>query len=154
LQRSRLIIHCSDTPNGRHTSVREIDRWHAARHDIAQREEAAIDLSGLPYPYCGYHGIILLDGTIVRTRLDTEKGSHCKGYNADSLGFCLIGTDKYTLPQWESLKWQVNDAIRLWGALIISGHREFNSGKTCPGFDVQAWLADGMKAPLAHILNY
>lgn len=154
LQRSRLIIHCSDTPNGRHTSAREIDRWHAARHDIAQRDEAAIELSGLPFAYCGYHGIILLDGTIIRTRLDTEKGSHCRGYNADSLGFVLIGRDKYTLAQWESLKWQVNDSLRLWGNLIISGHNEFNQGKTCPGFDVQKWLAGGMVPLPEHILSY
>lgn len=149
----RLIIHCSDTPNGRVTTAREIDRWHAARFDMAQRAESELLKFAPQYPYCGYHGVIYIDGSVERTRAETEKGSHTSGQNSTALGFCLIGTDSYTLAQWEALAWLVQDCQRRLGALAIDGHRTFNPNKTCPGFSVEDWLAGELKPLAGHVLD-
>jgi N-acetylmuramoyl-L-alanine amidase len=153
VDKSLLVIHCSDTPNGRVTTAREIDRWHAARTDMGQRDEEAILRFAPQYPYVGYHGVIYLDGHIERTRAETEKGSHTVGHNADGLGFCLIGTDAFTLEQWESLAWLVQDCRRRWAEdMPVKGHRDFST-KTCPGFDVAEWLDGDMKPLPGHILS-
>ena len=46
--------------------------------------------SSLGY-YVGYHRLIFPDGTIIKTREDTDEGCHCVGYNTNSLSFCLVG---------------------------------------------------------------
>ena len=104
------------------------------------------------FPYCGYHGIIHIDGSLVRTRAEIEKGSHCRGLNSESLGFCLVGTDKFAKAQWDTLADVVSDCKRRWGNLVITGHRTHNEHKTCPGFDVGEWLAGGKQALQEHLL--
>lgn len=143
---SRLIIHCSDTPNGRPYTARDIDRWHAARSDIAQRDEAALVFQP-QYPYCGYHGVIEIGGALIRTRADGEHGSHTKGQNSN-MGVCLIGVDAYTSSQWATLK----AFVEQYGFTEIFGHYVFNTEKTCPGFDVEAWGKNGMMPLPQHLI--
>ena len=119
----KLIIHCADTPNGNgHYTEKHIRQWHLER-----------GFSGI-----GYHYVIRVDGTVAKGRPDDQPGAHTVGENSRSLGVCLIGRDAYTPAQWAALKKLVRDL-----ALPAHGHREFTSLKSCPGFDVQEWLAGG-----------
>ena len=133
----RIIVHCAATPNGREFHASDIDRWHRER-----------GWSGI-----GYHYVIALDGRIEPGRPLDRAGAHCYGYNADSIGICLIGTDEFTRPQWESLKNLYVQLSNRFPAATWHGHREFNPHKTCPGFDMALWLTEPARIERAHLLE-
>jgi len=56
----KIILHCSATPEGRHVTVRDIDRWHRDRG----------------FSEIGYHHVIYLDGSIHRGRPEEKAGAH------------------------------------------------------------------------------
>jgi N-acetylmuramoyl-L-alanine amidase len=128
---SKIIIHCSATPNYKHIGVNDIDSWHKARG----------------WRGIGYHYVILTNGNGVRGRNKEEIGAHCKDNNADSIGICMIGTDQFSREQWFMLRGMVRQLEHEYPGCTIHGHREFNNKKTCPGFNVTEWLR-GDKEPL------
>jgi N-acetyl-anhydromuramyl-L-alanine amidase AmpD len=97
----------------------------------------------------GYHFIIKRDGVMEQGRPIEMVGAHTKGWNAKSVGICLIGgmsedggsefnfTDEqmrtlsvivYSLRKAYSVEWE-----------NINGHNEF-SDKDCPCFNVKSWF--------------
>jgi N-acetylmuramoyl-L-alanine amidase len=117
------IIHCSDSPHGRGTTAKDIDRWH--------REPPR------GWSKIGYHFIILEDGTIEKGRELNEKGAHALGYN-HFIGICLIGIDKFTMEQYESLTNLLVKLVNDKEIVVdnILGHCDVNDNKTCPNFDI------------------
>lgn len=153
---TELIIHCDDTKNGRTTTPRELDLWHAERickKELTGRKEETLLAFNPHLPYVGYHSLIQPSGQVHPLRGENELGSHCAGHNGKALGVVLAGRDSYTLLAWTSLKEYVLDVCRRYSNVSVHGHREFNSGKTCPGFDVKAWLENEMKPLEGHILH-
>lgn len=154
-----IVIHCSATPNGRPVSVETVRGWHIARgfRDI------------------GYHYLIGVDGSVSVGRPEELPGAHAKGFNAYSIGVCLVGgvggPDKhnpglYTMAQWDSLRIAVGDLLARYPAARVVGHRDLSPDldgdgviephewiKLCPAFDVEAWLAAGMVAPSDNVLR-
>lgn len=125
---SRIIIHCTATPEGRETTVNEIDRWHR------QRGFASI----------GYHYVIYLDGSIHKGRSIEQIGAHCRGYNAASIGIAYVGgldsdcrtpKDTRTKAQKASLLYLVKRLLKQFPDATVHGHNEF-AAKACPCFDV------------------
>lgn len=143
-----IIIHISDSTFG---SAREIRRWHLDKgwKDI------------------GYHFVIdngqilpdfylpALNGSIEIGRQldadafveDNEIGAHALGYNANSLGICIVGKKEWTVSQEAS-------AVRLCRQLMrqftipqshVLGHCETESGKkegkTCPDYPMEVFRA-------------
>jgi N-acetylmuramoyl-L-alanine amidase len=169
---SLIVIHCSATPNGRWTRAADIDHWHQQRgfaRQAAARARFNPDLGAI-----GYHWVIYPNGALASGRHVDEVGAHVAGWNAGSIGLCLVGTDRYTTEQWAQLADQVRhlarqhdiplafaDVARLGKAARgICGHRDLSPDrngngvvepsewlKTCPGFSVRDWLASGMQAP-------
>ncbi len=127
----KLIIHCSATrecDDSVNASV--IDRWHKARG----------------WKGCGYHFIVLIDGTIETGRMIDEVGAHVKGMNKSSIGICYIGglerdgktpKDTRTPQQKESLLLLIKTLNKIYPEAMLHGHNEF-SNKACPSFDVQS----------------
>ena len=130
---NRIVVHCSDSAWGGAAAIR---RWHLERgwSDI------------------GYHAVILNgfrknsrdfavgdDGLLEPGRPMDLMGAHAKGANRGSLGVCLIGKEEFTPGQFSALV----RLLKVWEALYgvqqarIVGHRDLDSGKTCPNFDVQ-----------------
>ena len=125
----KIIVHCSATPEGRHTTVEEIRQWHLQRgwKDI------------------GYHYVIYLDGTIHRGRPESVVGAHCSGYNKNSIGVCYIGgldkdgktpKDTRTEGQKRALREILNRLKRDYPKATLHGHNEF-ANKACPSFNVK-----------------
>ena len=126
---NKIILHCSATPEGRHTTVEDIRLWHKQRgwSDI------------------GYHYVIYLDGTIHNGRPIKQIGAHTKGHNTGSIGVCYVGgiaknnfkpKDTRTPEQIEALDCLLNELMGTYSGATLHGHNEF-APKSCPSFDVQ-----------------
>lgn len=145
---TEIILHCSASPNGRWTTVADIDRWHRERgfrRDPAWQPRCNPALTSI-----GYHHVIYTNGAIATGRHHEETGAHARGYNANSIGVCLIGTDKFTAAQWQALKGLLEALKKLYPRAEVRGHNELPGvTKTCPGFSVAAWLLD-----MLHVSDY
>ena len=141
-----IIIHCSDSPEGRNDKAEDIRKWHKQRgfNDI------------------GYHYVIDLDGTVEQGRPIEQAGAHCTGHNAHSIGICYIGgaywrdgvnakgkpikgkdgktvllpKDTRTVLQRIAMKELVAQLREQFPEATVHGHREF-ANKACPCFDVE-----------------
>lgn len=161
---SSLIIHCAATPNGRWTSVLDIDHWHKSagfRRTPTTAEQRAYNPD---LKHIGYHWVIYTNGALATGRHPSEVGAHARGHNATTLSICLIGTDRFSLEQWQQLRDQVVQLGRLYDIPLVSassdtqwrgvwGHRDTGANKLCPGFSVADWLAGGMQPLAGHVLE-
>lgn len=126
---SKIIIHCTATPEGRHTTVEDIRLWHKAQgwSDI------------------GYHYVVYLDGSIHPGRPIEVSGAHTKGLNKNSIGVVYVGgvnamnfkaKDTRTPEQKEALDCLLNELMGTYKGATLHGHNEF-APKACPSFNVQ-----------------
>lgn len=145
-----IILHASGTPNGRWITIDDIDQWHQTR---GKRRIAHWASAHQPHlASIGYHYVITTDGAVAEGRHHREPSDSAKGYNSNSLSICLIGTNKFTAAQWDSLATLVAD-LRVHHCTDVIGHRSLDANKACPGFDVSRWLADGMRPRPDHLLE-
>lgn len=133
-----IVVHCAATKADMDIGVREIRQWH--------RAQGWLDV--------GYHFVIRRDGQVEEGRPHNVVGSHAKGYNSISLGICLAGgidakgvpEDNFTDAQkaaLHALLWRYTSGIEhdgIYRDLPVVGHRDLDSGKACPSFDVKSWL--------------
>lgn len=118
-----IIVHCSDSDHLHHDNYESIRKWH-------------VDENG--WSDVGYHFLILKSGEVIRCRPLEKKGSHCKGFNKNSIGICLTGKNEFSDAQFKSLKKltkKLKEEYEL-NEYDILGHRDFNKNKTCPNFEV------------------
>jgi len=144
---TNIIVHCSASSWG---DVRSIRQWHTDKgwKDI------------------GYHFVILngrilpdlyldaLDGATCPGRVldedgtlfGDEVGAHALGYNATSIGVCLIGGetgDDFTVKQYQALRDLILNLCIHYRIDIEKtlGHYETpqSHGKTCPNFDMRGF---------------
>lgn len=126
---TRIIVHCSATPDGKDFTVQDIDRWHMQKG----------------YDCIGYHYVVYRDGSVHEGRDINRVGAHCSGYNTGSIGVCYIGgmdaqnkmakdtrTDKQKAALWTLLR----ELVTLYPDAEIYGHRNF-AAKECPSFDAR-----------------
>lgn len=136
------IIHCADTPNGKHFTVEDIDDWHQERG--FNRSESYVQGFNKGLHHIGYHFVIYVDGSVHTGRSDAEVGAHAQGYNSNSIGICMIGRDKFTTEQWASLEALLNELKEKYPKLRVKGHYQVDMhGKTCPNFDVPNYIISG-----------
>lgn len=187
-----VVIHCSATPSGKtlqqgkpgtpgyQNAPQVINAWHAARG--FHRQPNAVRAFNPALPSIGYHFVIDITGEVWAGRALDEVGAHVEGYNAHSVGVCMVGgvelVGRYTAAQWTSLSQVVTmllsdlgipcTAPKRLGPTSVSagvcGHRDLSPDlngdgiakpnewlKTCPGFDVRSWLANGLRPLAQHI---
>lgn len=118
--------------------VAEVRKWHKAQgwRDI------------------GYHGLIAPDGSYAQGRPFTEQGAHVKERNRGTIGLVLVPVADvdphriqtferyYTEAQRDALKRKIRAISAMTRLDRVSGHNDFTSAKTCPGFHVvsKEWL--------------
>lgn len=114
----KIILHCSATDDREDISAATIDKWHKKRG----------------WRGIGYHYVIRRDGEIEIGRPEAEIGAHTRGHNKNSIGICLIGTARFTHPQYRSLMSLLDNLMDKFQIRIsnIYGHNEFTISKTCP----------------------
>jgi len=129
----KIIVHCSDTPEGRDDKTADIKRWHTTPPP-----------KGNGWKDIGYHYVIELDGTIMPGRPVEQNGAHCSNHNADSIGICYVGgcdekmrpKDTRTEAQKKSLLLLLKYLVAKYPDATIYGHRDF-ANKACPSFDAK-----------------
>ena len=141
---THVIMHCSDSTWG---NARIVDQWH---------KERGFSMIGYHWvilnPFETYrelkdgHGNTANDGRIEQGRPEEALGAHCLGYNASSIGICLIGTNgQFTSAQMATARKLVMSVCRRYGIPVknVLGHCETpqNGGKTCPTLDMEAFRA-------------
>lgn len=130
-----IAVHCSATRPSQNVDVADIRKWH----------------KGKGWEDIGYHWVITRKGSIQRGRPENRVGAHVEGFNAVSIGVCLVGgvsEDDFTKPENNFTPEQFAALARLLGVLkkkypnaVIQGHRDFpNVAKACPSFNVKEWL--------------
>lgn len=133
-----IVIHCAATKPSMNVGAKEINIWHRQRGFYNPATGLSI----------GYHFVIRRDGTVETGRPIDQPGAHAKGYNANSIGICLIGglnqdTGKpeanYTEKQREALLALVVSLCKEYGVKKIVGHNQL-AVKDCPCFLVPEWL--------------
>ena len=129
-----IIIHCSDTPEGKDFTVDDIRKWHLARN----------------FSDIGYHYVIYRDGSVHEGRDVNISGAHCTNHNSISIGVCYIGgraavgtapKDTRTEAQKKSLIDLLKKLKKLYPNATIHGHCEF-AVKACPSFDAKREYAN------------
>lgn len=124
-----LIIHCSDTGNNNNIDASIIHKMHI----------------NFGWEGIGYHKVILRSGKIENGRPEFWIGAHVKGKNKNSLGVCLIGTNKFTSEQFLSLKKVLLKWKKKYPNAQIIGHRDaVKTSKTCPNFNVRQWCNENL----------
>lgn len=98
---------------------------------------------GLGWDDIGYHYGIEFARTqyeIFLGRMPDVVGAHCShcGMNRKSIGICIVGNFDYIPPHpviWDKTKQLVQFLMRHYSIDVksITGHREWNSQKSCPG---------------------
>ncbi|HDR1020967.1 TPA: N-acetylmuramoyl-L-alanine amidase [Pasteurella multocida] len=151
----KIIIHCAATPNGVRLAKRGktaseiIDAWHLDRgfaREINNKIYFNRHLQAI-----GYHFVIDTDGTLTSGRKVGEQGAHCRGQNRNSIGICLVGTDRFTIAQWHALANLVRELAHKYPDATLHGHREF-APKICPGFDVMEWVDNDCQPLVEHVI--
>lgn len=131
---SKIITHCSATPDVMDIGFEEINGWHLQR-----------DFKSPTGVGCGYHFVIRKNGVIEVGRMVDEVGAHVSGENEFSIGVCVVGTHEFNQAQIHSLRRVVDGLLGQYPTAKVYGHREFPSakakGKTCPNMDVHQVLS-------------
>lgn len=128
----RITIHCSASKNGERYPASEIKRFHV-------EQKGWTDI--------GYHLVCQPDGEVETGRALNKIGAHVEGANEDNIGICLIGSDKFTLRQFDSLRYKIDSIRMLYDIPVweIWTHAQFSSavrqGKTCPNIPINVILA-------------
>lgn len=129
-----IVIHCADTPPHMDIGAVEIDVWHRKRG----------------FNEIGYHRVIRRNGQIEHGRPLSVPGAHVRGYNGCSVGICMVGGRKadskeaennFTPEQFATLRVLVREFKRQFPNAEVIGHRDLDSGKACPSFDVRDYFA-------------
>lgn len=135
-----IVLHCSATPPAADIGAPEIRQWHMAKgwSDI------------------GYHFVIRRNGEVEAGRPVGVIGSHVKGYNAVSVGVCLVGgvdsrqrpKNNFTAAQWSAAQRLLPELQSRYPGSMVIGHRDFpDVAKACPCFDAIAWAGrNGLRA--------
>ncbi len=128
-----LTVHCAATPEGRDVKAATVSAWDVAK-----------------FGQVSYHHVIELDGTVVRTLRDDQRGAHTGGANTGNIGVCYIGgmdrlnkrpKDTRTPEQREALRKIVAGYRARFPGIIVRGHRDWPKvAKACPSFDVATEL--------------
>jgi len=129
-----IVIHCSATRPSQDVGVADIRKWHKAKG----------------WADIGYHFVIKRNGAIQKGRPVDAIGAHVAGFNATSVGVCMVGgvaeknftraENNFTPAQWRSLRKLVAELVAKYPKAAVRGHRDFPKvAKACPSFDAIEW---------------
>lgn len=139
---NKLIIHCTGSDGPRDNALKNIVAFHKCPANKKFWWNGKWE-NGRGFKDIGYHKYIDRFGGLNNGRAVEVVGSHCKDENSHSIGICLAGDKVFDPKQFDMLKNVVTNlcaTFNLNPLRDVYPHNHFNKNKTCPNFDVQAWL--------------
>jgi N-acetylmuramoyl-L-alanine amidase len=132
------VLHCSGSNNSEQMTYETI-RWLHIAPSSTYFRWGNYDTYGKGWSDIAYHWVILQDGTRVKGRPESIEGSHCYGFNKNSLGICLVGNNNHTSEQFASLRNLMEDikTRHKLDEMDFLLHNELSKNKTCPNFTRQ-----------------
>ncbi|MFA5217098.1 peptidoglycan recognition family protein [Sulfuricurvum sp.] len=128
-KRETIVLHHSASPRVS-TTPEMIAEWHRARG----------------FNSIGYHWIIDRLGKRVAGRPASKVGAHCKGFNSQSYGVCVVGNfenEEPTQKQIDELVSLLRDIRQYYGVIHLIGHKDAPHAATaCPGRNLYALLPE------------
>ena len=147
----RIVMHCSASGYG---TALDIDNWHKA-NGWSRIGYNLVITNGIPSHEC-YKlklryawgngqvewGRSFNDNNIIEPH---ERGAHTLGLNSRSLGICMIGgrsrtgkMNDFTPEQFHTARHVLLSLTKMLDIPFknVIGHREFDSGKECPCFNM------------------
>lgn len=121
---THVIVHCSKTTKRQGDGLMAVERKCRLRGAFS----------------CGYHYVISRDGTVQSGRKLDEAGNHTLGYNASSIGVCLVGMPgRATYEQKQALQTLLSILREEFPNATAVTHEEIqpSTGKGCPGFKLK-----------------
>lgn len=138
---TKIIVHCSATPEGEDFTADDIKKWHLDRG----------------FSDIGYHYVIYRDGSVHKGRHEKISGAHTTNQNTCSIGICYIGgniprkedpknwtskpKDTRTDEQKEALQELLKELKKKYPQAVVYGHMDF-ANKSCPSFDAKTEYAN------------
>ncbi len=119
-----LVVHCSKTVPRQGDGLAVVERKCRLRGALS----------------CGYHFVISRDGLVEKGRALNEAGNHLLGFNACSLGICLVGMPgKATAKQKAALETLLENLKGQFPKARAVTHEDLqpNTGRGCPGFKLK-----------------
>jgi N-acetylmuramoyl-L-alanine amidase len=132
---NKIIIHCSASDEQKDDSVEAIKHLHTSPK-TTKIQWGEYTTTGRDFSDIGYHFIIEKSGEIKKGRDIDRVGAHCRGYNGNSIGVCLNGNTDFKGDQFIALTNLLKALVVLFPDVTIHAHKEFESKKPCPNFDV------------------
>lgn len=133
---NKVILHCTASPDGKKYTLEQLERDHKARGFLG----------------IGYHGVIDIEGVYHNTRPYDQAGAHCVGENSQALGIAMVGTNRFSRRQFQTLEENLDLLFHRFDLCShdLFGHYQFQSaikqGKTCPNLSIELirkWYDDG-----------
>lgn len=115
----KIVLHCSDSPQGRGDTAETIHRWHRQRG----------------WDGIGYHYVVLENGEVQAGRPEDWQGAHVAGHNSNSVGICLIGQGDYPKEQLDAAVGLIAEIRARHPGASLLGHYELDA-KACPRLDM------------------
>lgn len=135
-----FVVHCTATKPSVNANVAQIDIWHKNRGFKKQPKSGHT---------CGYHFVVLKDGSIEGGRYLDEIGAHVAGHNSHTIGICYVGgldekgepKDTRTDEQKEALTWLLKELRKFYPKATIKGHRDYSPDLNHNGIvEQKEWL--------------
>lgn len=132
----KIVVHCTATKPSMDIDSAWIDKLHRSQGWLS----------------IGYHKVIKRDGSIENGRDLDEVGAHVKNHNSTSIGIAMVGgvddelkpENNYTDKQFSALGVLLSSLLQEYPDAEIIGHRDLDSNKECPSFDVKQWVASNI----------
>ena len=148
-QLKRLVIHCTDTREGREVTGDEIRDWHTSPKSKGGRGWKQVGYSDLIHLNGGVENLVPYNEDQTVDPWEVTNGA--KGYNSTSRHVVYVGgrskankaCDTRTAKQREAMEEYVKAFHLQHPQAEIVGHRDLpGAGKDCPCFDVKKWLRE------------
>ena len=145
----RLVIHCTDTRQGREVSGAEIRHWHTSPKSKGGRGWKQVGYSDLIHLNGGVENLVPYNEDQNVDPWEVTNGA--AGYNSTSRHVVYVGgrnmanenCDTRTAEQRKALEKYVRSFHRQHPQAEIVGHRDLPGvSKACPCFDVKRWLRE------------
>lgn len=133
-----LVIHCTDTPEGREVTKKDIEQWH-----LKERGWSKVGYSDLIQVSGSLLNLIPFNQDDIVDPWEISNGA--KGFNGKSKHVVYAGgyQGKDTRNEFQeyALHVYVKYMILRHPNIKVCGHNQLSS-KSCPSFDVPKWLRE------------